>query len=164
MGRTAAAENYIRTGNSGMSRGMYSAPEVYGNVVRKPQPQQYKRLRSSAQILRSSKALKKQKALFVFLGTAASIVMIGLSAVLLHSIAVNNNLGEVVAAKETEYENLVLNNDAREYEINSSVDLNYVINAATNELGMVRSNASQIVTYSIRNSEYLQQVAQVPVK
>lgn len=145
---------------------MYETSEIYGNVVRKPQQQKesYKRLRSSAQIMRSSKALKKQKAAFVILGTMASIIIVSLSAVLLYSIAANNDLADKVAAKETEYENMVLNNDAREYEINSSVDLNYVIDAATNELGMVRSNASQIVTYSIKNTEYLQQVAQVPVK
>ena len=156
MGRVRSTENYIRT---------YDTPEVYGNVVRKAQSEpSYRRLRSSAEIMRSSKVLRKQKAAFVVLGSIAGVVVVALCVILLRSIAVGNSLAESVAEKEAEYEKMILANDAREYEINSSVDLNYIINTATDELAMVRSNASQIVLYSTRNSEYLQQVAKVPLE
>ena len=163
MTGTAAAENYIRTDAHRLHSRMYEEPEVYGNVVRKPQVNTYRKHRSSTQVLRASRALKKQKALFVVLAGIAGVILIGLSAVLLWSIAGNNMLSTKVEELETQYNNLLKNNEDREFSINMSVDTNYVINAAT-ELGMVRSNASQIVTYSVRNSEYLQQVAKVPEK
>ena len=80
------------------------------------------------------------------------------------SMSTGNSLKREVSEKEADVEVLTLENDSREYDINSSVDYNEIIRAATQELGMVRSNASQIVTYSVKNSEYLQQVAQVPAK
>ena len=141
---------------------------VEGNVVRKeepvPAPKEPVRLqrnpRSRAKTIRSG-AVRRQKARLTLLGIAGAVVLVALSGFLLTSLEKNNKLSGEIAAKESEVEDLTVYNDTREYEINSSVDLNYVISAAT-ELGMVRSNASQIVTYSVKNSEYLQQVAQVP--
>ena len=140
---------------------------VEGNVVRKEAPVQTspvrlkRKIRAKTNAVRS-RAVKKQKARLTALGTLGAAVLIGLSVILLSSLEANSRLSDEIAAKEREIEKLTVYNDTREYEINSSVDLSYVIAAATQELGMVRSNASQIVTYSVKNSEYLQQVAQVP--
>jgi len=76
----------------------------------------------------------------------------------------STTLAEEVRAKEDELDQLVVANDAREYEIGNSVDLNYIIEVATQELGMVRSNLSQVVTFRTKDTEYLQQVARVPVE
>ena len=47
-------------------------------------------------------------------------------------------------------------------DLNSAVDLNYVVQVATTELGMVRSTSGQIRTYDSSESEYVQQVAEIP--
>jgi len=156
MAYTNSSKNNIRM--------QYSTVE--GNVVRKEQLkiEPSGRLKSSAQILKRSKALKKQRRHFAILGSMAVLVIVALSIVLLKTLSYNGILIEEVNKQEVEVEHLIMGNDAREYDINSSVDLNYVIDVATNELGMVRSNVSQIVTYSMKNSEYLQQVAKVPVE
>ena len=74
----------------------------------------------------------------------------------------SSTLADEVALRESQLEELTVANDARKYEIDSSVDLNYVISVATEELGMVRSSLSQVVTYRTKDTEYLQQVAKVP--
>lgn len=108
------------------------------------------------------RALKKQRLRFAVLSGTAVVVFVVLCAFLFSAIQKNDTLSSRVAGQEKDVQELTVFNDAREYEINSSVDLNYVISVATQDLGMVRSNASQIVTYSVKNTEYLQQVAQVP--
>ena len=167
MVHNAANDNYIRTQNrSWLHNGYDAADNVEGTAVRKLRSDSTPgtRLTSRAQILKRNRALKRQKALFVVSGAILCAIIASLSAVLLMSMSTGNSLKREVSEKEADVEVLTLENDSREYDINSSVDYNEIIRAATQELGMVRSNASQIVTYSVKNSEYLQQVAQVPAK
>ena len=112
---------------------------------------------------RQQKIIKAQKIRFTLLGMTAGVVVIFLCAVTLRTLDRNSTLSSEVSKLENQVESLTVYNDAREYEINNSVDLNEVIAVATQELGMVRSSASQIVYFSSGDSEYIQQVASVPV-
>ena len=140
---------------------------IEGTVVRKAAPEEkpsvrlQKTVRPHARLSRS-RAIRKQRARLTVLGVFGAALVVGLSVILLSSMEQNKRLSGEIAEREKTVEQLTVYNDTREYEISSSVDLSDIIAAATQELGMVRSNASQIITYSVKNSEYLQQVAQVP--
>ena len=96
------------------------------------------------------------------LGTAAAVLIIGISAFMLASLECNRKLSREISSLERQIQELTVVNDARAYEITSSIDLSDVIRTATEELGMVRGSASQTVTFGSRQTEYLQQVAAVP--
>ena len=143
-------------------------PTVEGTAVRKSasqiQPQTRIRPHRRKVSISGSKALRRQKAVLILLGVIGSIILVGLSGIMLTTMDASTTLAEEVRAKEDELDQLVIANDAREYEIGNSVDLNYIIEVATQELGMVRSNLSQVVTFRTKDTEYLQQVARVPVE
>jgi len=139
---------------------------IEGNVVRKSAPaitrQTVLKPHKKKAELSASKALRRQKAWLTLLGVIAFVVFVGLCGYMLQTMDRGTTLAEEVLEKENEYDQLAVANDAREYEIGNSVDLNHIIDVATNELGMVRSNLSQVVTFKTRDTEYLQQVARVP--
>ena len=139
---------------------------VEGNVVRKSAPAiarqtKIKRHKKRAE-LSASRTLRKQKVFLTIMGIIGSGILVCLCGYMLHTMDHGTTLADEVLEKENELDQLTVANDAREYEIGNSVDLNYIIDVATNELGMVRSNLSQVVTFKTRDTEYLQQVARVP--
>ena len=165
--RTRANEYYAMMSQTNAQQNRRHAEVVEGNVVRKSVPQKaapvrIRRKKKRTASVSAAKALGRQKARFVALGIAASAAIISLCAVMLMTLQESSTLADEVALKEAQLEELTVANDARKYEIDSSVDLNYVITVATEELGMVRSSLSQVVTYSTKDTEYLQQVAKVP--
>ena len=76
-----------------------------------------------------------------------------------------SQLEEVVSGYETlekEIETLKTNNDALETRIETSVDLDYVYQVATEELGMVYANKDQVRLYNKTESEYVRQYEDIP--
>ncbi len=67
-----------------------------------------------------------------------------------------------VKTLETRLENLKTENDALERSIDTSVDLNKVYEVATNKLGMVPANKSNIIQYDKTESEYVRQYDDIP--
>ena len=63
---------------------------------------------------------------------------------------------------EKEIETLKTNNDALETRIETSVDLDYVYQVATEELGMVYANKDQVRLYDKTESEYVKQYEDIP--
>ncbi len=141
---------------------------VEGNVVRKSAPAISRQTRIKPHRRRAelsaSKALRKQRVCLWILGVIGSVIMVALCGYMLQTMDRGTALADEVIEKENELDQLTVANDAREYEIGNSVDLNYIIDVATTELGMVRSNLSQVVTFKTRDTEYLQQVARVPAE
>ena len=66
------------------------------------------------------------------------------------------------AALQTKLDTLVTKNDAIEYEIDGFVDVDYIINTAMNELGMVVAGKEQVTFYENTPSEYMDQLNDVP--
>ncbi len=55
-------------------------------------------------------------------------------------------------------------NNALEFEIDSFIDVDYIISEAKEKLGMVVPNKNQIVSYENSNNEYMSQYSDVPKK
>ncbi len=112
------------------------------------------------------KAARRRKAGIKALDVAAvcfaAAIIIGALTLTVGTISRTNTLNNEISDINIEINEMRALNDSREYAIDSSIDLNYVSQTAANELGMVRSSAGQIVTYEVQNSEYIQQVAEIP--
>ena len=166
--RTRANEHEERLTQRQLQQNKRQQNAVEGNVVRKTAavPSAPVRInRKKHKVTKSQyKALKHQKIRMIFLGGIAAAAVILLCGMTLISMDINDQLSKEIAGIEDQIDELEVYNDARAYEIDSSLDINEVIRVATEELGMVRGSASQIVTYSTKNSEYLQQVAAVPTE
>lgn len=67
-----------------------------------------------------------------------------------------------IEALEKSIETLKADNDALETRINTSVDLDYVYQVATEELGMVYANKNQVRLYNRTESEYVRQYEDIP--
>ena len=108
------------------------------------------------------RAQKRAKAFRYALASSACALILGVMVLLLSSVITYNSLTKEIASLTVELETLVEENDSIEYDIDSSVDLSYIIDVATNQLGMIRSTAAQVITYSDAESEYVNQVSDIP--
>ena len=63
---------------------------------------------------------------------------------------------------EKDLEALKSENDALETSINAYVDLDYVYEVATKDLGMVYANKDQVIMYNKTESEYVRQYHDIP--
>ena len=161
--------------NSGYSKKSNSVISIYvdGNTAIKIEKEQPAKKSSRVKTIREqrlegirqrerARAQKKAKAMAYAAVCAAAALVISAMILLVCSMITYNTLTSEVESLTSELEELTLQNDSIEYEIDSSVDLNEIIETATEDLGMVRSTASQIVTYSDTDSEYVNQVAEIP--
>lgn len=167
--KTKANKSCRRAANSRVQINSESHGFVEGSAVRKAAVPEagmvrLKKSKKSKDMISLKKKLRRQKARLTFLGMTGAAVIIVLCAVTLMTIQDYNTLLSAVSAKESEIDDLTVYNDALEYEINSSVDYEQIIQTATENLGMVRVSASQIVTFGSSDSEYIQQVAAVPTE
>ncbi|BCK00192.1 septum formation initiator family protein [Anaerocolumna chitinilytica] len=67
-----------------------------------------------------------------------------------------------IASLERKLSKLVNDNDASLAKIDTSVDLNYIYNYATKELGMVYPDDKQVITFKENESDYVKQYADIP--
>ncbi len=110
-----------------------------------------------------SRKVHRQKVLLAFaLGLAAMVLLVALCVVMLNISGENNGLKKEISVLESSISELKSQNDSKEYDLNCSVDLNYIVQVATGDMGMVRSSSGQIRTYNSSASEYVQQVAEIP--
>ncbi len=133
---------------------------VYRPALRTRSGQRLQRTERQKQV--AAKVARQKKAIAYAAAVFAAAVLVALLVVMLTLNVSNNNLRSDIAGLESRVEELRSQNDSKEYDMNSSVDLNYVVQVATQEMGMVRSNAGQIRTYSSSDAEYLKQLAGVP--
>ena len=94
---------------------------------------------------------------------AVTAVILFLVISLLNGTVKSNALMTEISDLESQYNTLVTQNDSKEYDINRSVDLNYIISMAES-YGMERGSADKIITYRTDDSEYIQQIAELPNK
>ena len=98
------------------------------------------------------------------------VIMLTIAAICTLYLCINYlQLQSTVAARlnhieslEKSIENLKADNDALETRINTSVDLDHVYQVATEELGMVYANKSQVRLYNKTESEYIRQYEDIP--
>jgi len=68
---------------------------------------------------------------------------------------------ETINEMEDNLANLISENNALENQVSSYIDLDYVYEVATKELGMVYPKSEQIVYYEDTNSEYVRQYGSI---
>lgn len=153
----------IRNANSN-TRNNYIGDNLARKLNREDTYVSERKKKEQARLQKMRAAKRKERLIRNISVAAASVIVIGFCVTLLSTISRNNELTSQVNRINNQIEELKILNDAKEYDIDGSVDLDYVVQVATQELGMVRGSASQIVTYETQNSEYVQQVAEIPTE
>lgn len=69
-----------------------------------------------------------------------------------------------ITSLEKSIDTITTQNDSVQYEIDSFVDVNYIIKTAIEDLGMVMVSKDQIITYNSTRNEYMEQYGDVPEK
>lgn len=72
------------------------------------------------------------------------------------------SMSKKIASMESEILKLKNQNDAAYNKIESSVDLSYIYDVATNELGMVHADKEQVQSYENKKSDFVRQYGDVP--
>lgn len=67
-----------------------------------------------------------------------------------------------IANLQSQLDTLVTKNDAIEYDINGFIDVEYIINTAKEQLGMVVAGKEQVIFFDSTTSEYMNQYSDVP--
>ena len=140
-----------------------------GNTVRREVEPELVRIRlpkerTERQKQVTRKVSRQKRMISVFIVGVAAVLLVALCVAMLGIAGENNGLKREINVLEAQVSELKSQNDSRQYELNSSVDLDYVVQVATTELGMIRSTSGQIRTYDSSESEYVQQVAEIPTR
>lgn len=88
------------------------------------------------------------------------IVMSCVKYLQLNAQASENN--SKISALHTQLDTLITKNDAMDYEINGYIDVDYIMNTAINELGMVVAGKEQVQFYDSTVGEYMNQLNDIP--
>lgn len=143
---------------------------VDGNAVRIVEPAQRpdrvyvgeRRVNESPGQLRGrEKALSINGAYAAFLAVA-SVVCLVLCIYYLSIQAQIKGAQSNIKSLSSEISTLTTENEALDYQVNSYVDIDYVYQVATEELGMVQANGSQVLLYDRSDSEYVNQIKDIP--
>lgn len=94
---------------------------------------------------------------YVIALTLALFVVLGMCVQLLRVQADITARIKNIEAQERILEQYTADNDALQSRIDSSIDLNDIYRVATEELGMVYANKSQVITYDKTPTEYVRQ-------
>lgn len=149
---------------------------IYGNVARNVEVmepdsiKQAKELRRQAreeqerraEARRQAKKLHKVNLIYTFalIGVMSVLIYMLVGYVQLQaSIQVN---ATQVTQLEQELSKLTESNNLKSLELDTNIDYNAIYEIATNELGMVYPDKSQIVEYNSISSEYVKQYSDIP--
>ncbi|MCI8516283.1 MAG: cell division protein FtsL [Hungatella sp.] len=143
---------------------------IHGSVVRKIEPErrlsEEKRQKKTHKV--SSRVRKNQEKalrmdlpyLVVLLAASCCTLFICISYIQVRS-AMTRRM-ENIKKLEQDIDALKSENDALQTRINTSVDLEYVYQVATEELGMVYAGKDQVRMYHQTESEYVRQYEDIP--
>ncbi len=139
---------------------------VEGNTVRKLSAVPKREEERVRQPKRQPAIRKSRKIGFAHVAIAASffIFCVCVCVGYLNINAENSRVRKSITSLQTQLETITAQNDSLDYSINSFVDINYIINVATNDLGMVKISKDNINTYKSAEYEYMQQYSSIPTK
>lgn len=150
--------------------------DVNGNTVRKLEAQpvrreqpdrrrieeeQKKKRRRNALRRNRERALHMSRGYVAFLTVCVAVVAVS-SAALIQIQSIVTQRMENIAALERQITDLKAHNDARYKEIITSVDLDYIKDAAINQLGMQYASPEQIIYFSVENDNFMDQYSDIP--
>lgn len=139
---------------------------IEGNTVRKLEPVrrnpvQEKQLGEMKIRQNREKAVRMNRACLVVL----TLAIIATMAICVNYLKMQTQATATlrsIDAMEEDYSELVEKNDARELQLQSNIDLNYIYKVATEELGMVNAGKDQIRQYDRVESRYVRQNEDIP--
>lgn len=114
------------------------------------------------QVKRNQEKALQMNLPYVMMLTLASVCTLYLCVNYLHLQSSITSRIHNIETLEKELEALKSENDALETDINTSLDLDYVYRIATQELGMVYADKSQVILYNKTESEYVRQYEDIP--
>lgn len=144
---------------------------VDGNVVRKAQPKQNpqkpKKQEKNHRKVSSKVRRNQEKALridlpYLIILVTASCCTLFICVNYLHVRTTMTRRMDHIKELEQELDALRSENDTMQTRINTSVDLDYVYQVATEELGMVYAGKDQVLMYHQTESEYVRQYEDIP--
>lgn len=146
------------------------AAYVYGNTApavqpmhRQPEkPQTTRRHAVSYTVRRNQEKALHMNLPYVIMLTVAAVCVLSICVNYLHVQSSITSRIYNIEKLEREIEQLKAENDALSVRINTGVDLNYVYQVATEELGMVYANRDQVLLYDRTESEYVRQYEDIP--
>ncbi len=157
-----------------MERPSHAQVYVYGNTVRRLEPERYPsepsqnpQRKERHRVDRNTLRRNQEKALQVDLPYLAVLIiaacfMLYICVSFLHIQSEINSRMDNIKTMERQLETLKSENDALETSINTSVDLDYVYRVAVEDLGMVYANKDQVLLYNKTESEYVRQNEDIP--
>lgn len=152
-----------RTGNYSYVEGN-TVKKLSAVPVREPRYDEAPLRRTSRTVKRNrQKALSMNGPYVLFLAVAAVICLVMCSGYLMIQ-ASNMKLGDDIASMEKSVDKLATQNDSVDYSINSYVDINHIIQVATQELGMVKATKANVELYQSTEREYINQYKDIPNK
>lgn len=141
---------------------------MYDNTARQPDIRRVIE-REPKKRLNTAARKNRDKAVYMNLGYVLFLVaaMLVTAGVLINYIQlqseITNNV-EQISCMESRLNDLKLANDEEYSRITSSIDLEEIKRIAIGELGMQYASEGQIVTYTNEGSDYVKQVADIPIE
>lgn len=128
---------------------------------RTPEQEQIYRQKVLASRRNRQKAQVMNRGYVIFLAAATLVCALFCGTLIYIKSDINENM-QKVSALETQVSELKTSNDALEKRLETSFNLDQIKQKASGELGMHYPQADQIVTYSVENSDYMNQYSNVP--
>ena len=144
---------------------------VEGNVVRKTEPGQNRpkssnpikdHRKTSYQVRRNQEKALRIDLPYLLILISASCCTLFICLNYLHVRTTMTRRMDHIKALEQELDALRAENDITQTRINTAVNLDYVYQIATEELGMVYANKDQVLMYHQTESEYVRQYEDIP--
>lgn len=146
----------------------YARQEYYvqGNTVRRAMPERRER-EVQRPVINHTVRRNQEKALYMDLPYVIVLTLAAFCAlyICVNYLQVQSSISASIhniEVLEKDLEMLKSENDALETRINTHVDLDYVYEVATKELGMVYANKNQVLLYDKTESEYVRQYEDIP--
>lgn len=133
----------------------------YWEQRRMEEEERRRQLRERRKAAQAMKVARRKAAVRAMVFAVAGVVVMAIAVVALSCVVRNNSLSRDISRLEAELSEIKAQNDSKQYDIDSSVDIATVI-AEAGKLGMVRGTAEQIRYYDSGESEFLKKVAEIP--
>lgn len=136
---------------------------IDGNAVRilEPDIRREREYETPQKLRRRKRALSMNGAYAVFLAVAVVFCL----AMCIYYLSIQAQISETksnINSLSSDITTLTTQNEALGYQVDSYIDLDYIYTVATEDLGMVQANGSQISLYDRNDSEYVDQVQDIP--
>ncbi|MBQ1192834.1 MAG: cell division protein FtsL [Lachnospiraceae bacterium] len=94
-----------------------------------------------------------------------TVAVVAVVVMCIHYLQLNSKVSDIkgnISLLESNIDTLAAQNDAIEYDIEGFINLDYILQVATEELGMVYATKDQIQYYDSTTSEYMKQFGDIP--